>query len=432
MKPSLKKGILSVMLFSCFNVAAQEISVSTEGYKLARTTSNNGITKEEYVIEDEFGVTEKKLLFYKKENGDYLVAEEKERIVFEYKRTCKEGHVHTRKGKIYSCLFDNGIKLEDELKSEMIQFSIDAYFLDFINSFINSGCEGISIEEGTVLYLPGQTEKHIYGKPSEEETVFGAAEGFPINDRLYKMQRDGTLIPFMQRVNNLYMYANETDTISDITISNDSDGKRIVEINYVNGDLFRVGGEKPGIKIHRNGGLLVGSGNFDNIQLKYQDGSAFFFKGFRAPMISNERNDHGFLKETSIMYYDGFKYSHLCDKEIPMLSGVMKYPDGTSSEFFDGINLKEADAKWESQRKAKEQKEYDAMCRKYGKVNVDKWNRTKEFWVGMPVELMKEVASCEVKQQNASGTQYYIYNVMHQPHWSVWVKNGKITSIRVF
>ena len=117
--------------------------------------------------------------------------------------------------------------------------------------------------------------------------------------------------------------------------------------------------------------------------------------------------------------------------EIILPNGTLTKPDGTKEEYIFDKRKADLEAQAEAERAAKEKKEYDAMCQKYGKANVDKWNKNKELWVGMPVSLMKEVTINKVVQQTATATRYHIYNVMNQPRWSVWVSNGKITSIRV-
>ena len=392
------------------------IAAADDNWVLKFSEEKDGVTMEIFVIENEFGEVKKRKTVWKRSNGDFCEEEGKNMFdysLIKYSYTCPLGHKHigTEDEEI---LFPNGNKIKTKRTGRGLDCKSDWYIVNE-SKLILAGQEK--------EYICEETETNAHG------IVGHFDKGYRINNIFYKINReDGSLRQKYYcgkyRGEPNFLAINSTDTIIECKEYKDEYGKDVTDFIYSNGDLVRrttrSGQIITQLSIHRNGGVLKSDG-WDNHKFIFPDGSVLQIKGFIE--VKEGSSTSGYVCGAPEM---------LMADEIILPNGTLTKPDGTKEEYIFGKRKADLEAQAEAERAAKEKKKYDAMCQKFGKANVDKWNKNKELWVGMPVSLMKEVTVYKVVQQTATATRYYIYNVLNQPHWSVWVSNGKITSITVY
>ena len=393
------------------------IAAAEENWVLKSSVEKDGVTKEVFVIESEFGEIKKSKTVWKRSNGDFceevghiseFLTEEQNRLNYslKYSYTCPIGHKHT--GTV----------------DEEIQFP-NGNIIKTKRTGGGLGCESNwYIGNVSKFFIASQEKEYTCEETNAHGIVGNFDQGYRINNIFYKINReDGSLRQKYYCGKSEFVAINSTDTIIECKEYKDEYGKDVTDFIYSNGDLVRrttrSGQIITQLSIHRNGGVLKSDGR-NNPIFVFPDGSVLQIKGFIE--VKEGSSKRGYVCGAPEM---------LMADEIILPNGTLTKPDGTKEEYIFGKRKADLEAQAEAERAAKEKKEYDAMCQKFGKANVDKWNKDKELWVGMPVSLMKEVTINKVVQQTATATRYHIYNVMNQPRWSVWVSNGKITSIRV-
>lgn len=250
------------------------------------------------------------------------------------------------------------------------------------------------------LYRPGESEllRYVTFKPSEgpfyssndwysEDSKNLVFSGFLSGNRLYELSPSGALVHAAYVFHNVPYPATANDEIVSAEAKNDGDQELTLKYangdcitftgNYLNewgeksysnygGNLFAYNGE-----IHRNGGIL-----------KFENGKTLL------ELPNGDKYVGTFYKEDDD-YYTGMSI-RLKDFSIETLryqDGTLYKKDGKTVKYIKGRSELEIAAE-KAANDAKDRKEYQQLCAKYGKQYVDAANNG-EVIVGMPEELFK-------------------------------------------
>ncbi len=249
-------------------------------------------------------------------------------------------------------------------------------------------------------------------------------------NRIYT-SKDGNIYSYRQIVNGLPIPASESDSITGIEICrcknfNNLDAIKLT-INYANGDsIISTGAGGPFLvesgSIHRNGGVLtikVVNGKLIQI-LTYPNGDKYI---------------GGFNELTC---GDCLLLTDLETKKVKYLNGTLIKSNGKRIEYKDGKSEIEIAAAKKADD-AEAMALYKQLCTKFGKKYVDAALNYK-LMVGMPEELLLRSFTAKLVE---TGRNYKLYHITglgmtNFGHtlsdsvllYSVWVSNGRITSIK--
>ena len=304
---------------------------------------------------------------------------------------------------------------------------------------------------GEIIYLPNEYDKGIkrIGVPGPKElnhqTLYeGTLYGYPVNDRLYEII-DGELKPIAQKFGDRFYFANQSDTIINVTESQKG-SFNTVEIKYKNGDSFStmLNGYFDYGTIHRNGGILTFKKDV-RPTLTLPDGTKYELEDVRA---NPNYHPFGYGKSYECVYYyeDNLfeRRSFQCllqADELIIKTANVTYPDGSTDRIVDYKSKKQT--KKENEAVTKEQ--YNELCRMYGKKYVDAALEgsinQKAPIIGMPERLFVGAYKAERFSQTGNTTSYRVYGwgVTNNRKamtlgdkilkYTVTVKNGKVASV---
>ncbi len=417
-------------------------SLIEEGWKLAKTTkTEEGWTCECYVkeINDE----EDSLFTYKKGNGEFIT-EKKDKYgsittIGDYNWFYKDGGNILRQGNCAQRKYPNGVTFQ-----------------------------WISNNPG-ILYLPENSNVgyKLVEIPKEERWWYtwytsGKDEefsGYLINDRLYYLDSDVNLIPYMQKIKGKFFIINPKDTIVDVKYVKDSSTKtETFEAFYKNGDHYKMVNkyeEYQGIyqvaTLHRMDGILKITKKNKPILTK-ADGSILEFDYASTPIIDNGiiDIDNKWSPYTSggLEVYTGVN-SFSADQQLCFMfrddpidwNGVMTYTDGKKEKFrrgksetyWNNIELEKKKAE-EAKKKAELAKERNPYIKKWGFYPGDYKNYTEIFKTGRPFGAIKEYYGDRIALIQDQGTsKQYKFVTLNIDYKTItiyfWVRNGKITSV---
>lgn len=444
------QGLICIMILFSTQLLAQNL----KEYSVLESKVVGDVTIKTIGIvnEDQFGnkIVSSKLYMTEKKNGDYWVSISSnfshmpDLVKYKYtvpkfdsnelnKLTAVIGTVYTYENGAQTITYPNGneiinITREEDLvqyrnftgeKNDWGNYYVRGAFVTPHPSYKSARRQVFFLEAKTkkaynaVYDLPIIGSKDLETKLDSRTTTRTVKEtlesGFtkPGDNRVYFVSKAGELIPFLQEVPNdnefshsndnpNYYYAGPKDTIVKVTLDP-------LVIQYTRGDVVQYPG--PNIRLHRNGGTFLR--NLSGFSLKLPNGSKFEYK------------------ETPASWNNWLSF--LVYENLPFTDGWLTKADGTKEEYKNGVNM----AKKAAEEKAAEQRKYNERCRKWGKANIDRLKR-ETVWVGMPEGLMKETYTCTIEYKSATSTQYYLYNLFNNPLYSVWVSNGRITSISKF
>lgn len=139
-------------------------------------------------------------------------------------------------------------------------------------------------------------------------------------------------------------------------------------------------------------------------------------------------------------YHDYLYLAHLAYPKLKYYNGTLIKADGKQIEYTEGTSEIEIAA----EKKAKDAEAmaiYKQLCNKYGKKYVDAALNKKPI-VGMPEELLRKVFNLKLVKENVSGKLYRITGFGWTNSgstftnsallYSVWVRNGRVTSVRIW
>ena len=267
--------------------------------------------------------------------------------------------------------------------------------------------------------------------------------GVDINNRFCTLHPDGTISrPFMQKFGDRYYFAISSDSIVNVKQYENKVGRPghwNYEISYANGDSVVIENTNMNTKcydndeiyyakIHRNNGILEIKDKKKKLILpdgSVYDGSDYMgcFKSERVG-IAGPNEVAAILGDEIISYNNG---------------KLMLPPDGRIVQYMSGETDEERNKS--RQEKEKEEKEiYDKLCAQFGKKNVDAAIAGTPI-VGMPEKLFIAVFKPELSQEYSNSRCYHVrgWGVRNGSSrmtltnkalkYSVWVTNGKVSSI---
>ena len=440
-------------------------SPSEEGFQLVKTSTIDGVKCEHY---EKNGL---KVRTFTKDNGDFITIKEDEYgfdrisenninpyvsdpscesptfLSFPSRFSAKSGIICTREkvegyneGK-YQTAFPDGSYVESTNKL--------AYFPETWQIF-KSGDINITNYSGDSLHIDRLNKNY----PIVDIRRFGSSTkykddlyGVIVNDRFCTLFPDGTISkPFLQKFGNHYYFVNATDTIVDVVIQADTIYNRIdhsiTQINYLGATLKYTNGDwvkidlhnqdrydlsrqnlQSGI-IHRNGGIW----EIGNHTLKLPDGRVF--KG----EFLDRNGSYSYEQEASSLSFDTLTY---------YFGSMMLPPDGRIVKYSFGQTEEERKREAEKNRQQKEVVEkaiYNQLCNKFGKKYVDAALAGTPI-VGMPEQLFVATFKPELSQEYADSRCYHVRGwslrngssrmtlTNKALKYSVWVTNGKVSSI---
>lgn len=210
------------------------------------------------------------------------------------------------------------------------------------------------------------------------------------------------------------------------------DDKEKIKITYANGDEVHILPNNDYLidstRIHKNNGLLEYKDNMVYFTLK--DGRKFRAQSFKEV---NRIHSQEILAQSTLTPWHG----------------LMINADNTGVRIVEGMAEEEKIAKDEAERKKaeaekekKEREQYSALCKKFGKTYVDAALKGQVI-IGMPELLFVATFKPTLKQQSGNRKLYYVYGwgtydtlsqttiTNNQLKKTIWVTNGKVSSIRI-
>lgn len=416
------------------------IKIKTEEY-------DGGITVETYEKGNE------KYRYIKKKNGDFYIDDWK---YYKYliKWTLKDGtlvegdskklriNLYGKEGVLIlseSYRYSQLINLKAFLNAEMTT-------PELLESFHGEMCE--QTFKGYIR--PNEPEKilpfsnvDMLGYFYNTETVLTLANCLYVIDNNGRMKLIGkkTKMKLLEGgEKDAYVYAIPTDSIIGCEEMEDEERGRLEKISYANGDeVYLHNGEiLGGTHIHRDNGVL-------KVKLVKND------YGNKIPYCYFYYNDGRIFKGNLYSLKNVFKDGHgpkMLSKSTPTpYNGTLINKDNTGVVLKDGLTEEEIEKQAELARKKKEESEkagYDFACKKYGKKYVDAV-LNHNIIVGMPEELL--LLSCKnitLRQQVQGAKKYEIRGwginngvykdvlTNNQLKWVVWVRNGRVSSVKKY
>ena len=435
-----------------YHTLSEKLASEKDKYVLKSTVEEDGVTREWWVIQDEFDNVQKGKYVYKyKKGGSYVEYDKKhfyenDKFFKEWNFICKYGHKHTGNSiEGDEALFQNGTII----KSDKTDFYSARSIKDKDCGLVG---ESNRVYRGpyTILYLPGQDEAY----------TCKFDKGFLIKDRIYQVTVDGKLIPRYYWVKDMIfpLPINATDTIIERKVYKDENGKKVVDYIYANGDLVRET-ENSGtqFKLHRSGGVLKGStqghlsgrSGYNNLKIDFPEGSSFTFSNLNKVIMAKGPYERGLIISEDTVFQASLEDA-LMANEYVFYYGSLTKADGTSEVYFEGKTKAQIEAEHEAriaaekaqkeaeqaQKAANEKKTRDSYIKKYGFYPGDYKRAQDAIKVGRPFGAIEEFYICKLVRDNGTAKQYkvLILNSLTNDNLNisayVWVQNGKITSVR--
>ena len=433
-------------------------TLTEEGWTLAKTIKEEDRTCEYYVkeIDDE----EDSLFTYRKGDGEFITYKKNRwgnNVIGDYKWTNSSGIMVLHQGNINQYIYANGVVEQETV-------------------YRNGNNEKI-------LYLPDNQEKG-YIVPKEYPSWFynslpeapkyfddkvrdNREGGFLVEDRLCYLKDDGSVVPYMQKVNGRFFAVCPTDTIVDIKYEKKDtiNGKENItfEAIYKNGDRFKYAYKGIGslnsfpvhyqvATLHRMGGILKINKKKKPV-ITMDDGTTIQIDLLR---VMSEIKDGHFRETNDVLYaissgqeYDEINsFSHkedLCEMlrvDSYIWDGIMTYPDGKTEKYEKGLPMsywdkieKEEQAKKQAQNAAELAQKRDPYIKKYGFYPGDYKNLKDIIKPGRPFGAIEEYFICKLNKDLGAKKQYkvFVLNSLTNNNLNstvyVWVQNGKITSV---
>ena len=432
-------------------------SPSEEGFQLVKTSTIDGVKCEHYEKDD------LKVRTFIKDNGDFITTYEDSygfdripesdidtwiwcrscdyptRFYFPSRITTQSGIVCTRE-KVEGSnefKFRNSFPVGNYIESTNTISSYPKTWQNF-----KSGDVTITYYSGDSLHIEKLNKN--YPIVDLRRDVDLEYVGIMVNDRFCTLFPDGSISKsFLQKFDEHYYFANTTDTIVDVIDGKDNKTKTL---KYANGDEVVIYYDKDvknteqfkkhAIKsssIHRNGGILT----FNVLRLPdgrvYQ--GSFMDRDGRAGVRSwSIYDDDRSLPNASILSFDTLTY-YSGNLMLPPDGRIVEYSHGQSEE-----EIKREAQKSRQQKEAEEKAAYNKLCTKFGKKYVDAALAGKPI-VGMPEPLFVVTFKPELSQEYANSKCYHVRGwglrngrssmtlTNKALKYSVWVTNGKISSI---
>lgn len=433
-------------------------SPSEEGFQLVKTSFIDGVKCEHY---EKDGL---KVRTFIKDNGDFITIKEDEygvnripqyiepyifcsegkcdyptRFYFPLKFTTKSGIVCTGE-KVEG---NNGFKFRTTFPvGNYIESTNKISYQPKNWQIFKSGDVTITKFSGDSLHIDKLNKNYpiVHLKLNALSQLGGTNDcfGIDVNDRFCELFPDGSISKsFMQKFDGHYYFANKTDTIVDVIYDKSKEKKTL---KYVNGDevIIYVDGDEDSFNgqviisshIHRNGGIL----RRDVLELpdgRVYEGSFLNRYGKASRSLTSPISN---APEANILSFDTLTYWY----------GTMTLPpDGRIVEYSHGQTEEEIKREAEKKRKQEEAEEkaaYNQLCTKFGKKYVDAALAGKPI-VGMPEQLFVAFFKPELSQEYANSRCYHVRGwslrngsssmtlTNKALKYSVWVTNGKISSI---
>lgn len=433
---------LMLLVFAVVFVSQVSTAQSTEPAIKMRTEQKDGFTIEYY---EKDGRT---LKLVRKENGDFICSDES---------YC---HFTLIDGTVIEGNNDRCIKGGEQLKwgsgtdlstfvGTKIKFKNGNYLLLKIEArwdwFFEKDLDGdellTRIKQRGMGYIGFICAKEPNKKYDIIEELHGINNGLNviIGDKAFNINHDGELRIIAKRiqstdlngeVDSVYAYVNSKDSVlyrTEIDLQEyrnkygEGEGEVYV-IKYANGDEVYTNGWYiyNGTHIHRGNGLLEKKNKY--FYLTMEDGRVF-------------KSDRGDAFKDVLLASN----SVLKEETLTPYNGLMINKDNTGIKIVEGLSEEEKVAKEEAERKKaeaekakKDRENYSFLCKKFGKTYVDAALKGKVV-IGMPELLLVATFKPTLKQQTANKKLYYIYEMTlfsNRLSKTVWVTNGKVTSIR--
>lgn len=432
-------------------------SPSEEGFQLVKTSTIDGVKCEHYEKDD------LKVRTFIKDNGDFITTYEDSygfdripesdidtwiwcrscdyptRFYFPSRITTQSGIVCTRE-KVEGSnefKFRNSFPVGNYIESTNTISSYPKTWQNF-----KSGDVTITYYSGDSLHIEKLNKNYPIVNLSRDVDL--EYVGIMVNDRFCTLFPDGSISKsFLQKFDEHYYFANTTDTIMDVIDGKDNKTKTL---KYTNGDEVVIYYDKDvknteqfkkhAIKsssIHRNGGILT----FNVLRLPdgrvYQ--GSFMDRDGRAGVRSwSIYDDDRSLPNASILSFDTLTY-YSGNLMLPPDGRIVEYSHGRSEE-----EIKREAQKSRQQKEAEEKAAYNKLCTKFGKKYVDAALAGKPI-VGMPEPLFVVTFKPELSQEYENSKCYHVRGwglrngsssmtlTNKALKYSVWVTNGKISSI---
>ncbi len=258
--------------------------------------------------------------------------------------------------------------------------------------------------------------------------------GFLKGNRLYWID-DGRLSPKIQfKQDEWIMFSNANDSVVDVTFNVISlkPAHGLLSVKYANGDSIKCEYDanifghddfiiKSGI-IHRNGGVLTIKEINNRIvrTLTFPNGDKYI-GDFHRP-------------SDKVYGGDGFTLEHLQYSELTYWNGTLIKANGKRIEYKRGKSDQEIEAEQD-----KVIAQYNELCKKYGKKNVDAALEGTPI-IGMTEEFLKIAFKVELVRQTGNSKIYRIKGLGwtnfgktlsdNVTKYSIVVSNGRVTDIR--
>jgi len=420
---------------------------------LTRTiTLEDGTKCEEYKYEEDFD--EFFLYTYKKKNGDFYT-------IGTFKGTAKDNNslnkyltLQIPENHFYPKEINIALDSRITIGEKVVMTTVRDNTLNCIYEFPNGLIYKYVKDVGEIIYLPNEYDKGIkrIGVPGpkelrdDEEIYEGTLYGYPVNDRLYQII-EGELKPIAQKFGERFYFANQSDTIINVTESQKG-SFNTVEIKYKNGDSFStmLNGHFDYGTIHRNGGIITFKKDVKPT-LTLPDGTKYVLEDVRANP-NYKPFDYGqecYMNGRRVCNYDYEKeLSFQCllqADELIIRTADVTYPDGSTDKIVDYKSKKQT----EKENEAVTKEQYNELCRMYGKKYVDAALEgsitQKAPIIGMPERLFVGAYKAERFSQTGNTTSYRVYGwgVTNNRKamtlgdkilkYTVTVKNGKVASV---
>lgn len=430
----MKIKTLLVTLVMCASWEPMSAQVFTTpkaaGYTLLRTGSLGEYKIDHYL---------EKVRTFRKDNGDFVTYADKydsDEMPSSSDQSKGDWRVTTDKGEvIYYDAAKSIVTVKSPNGIELTTYDEEAYFNLRTTPLIS---HYVTPHRECYVKFPNSNKKLVCVRKNAADDGWIGYEGFAELDnngapkgRVYQFTYDGELVPVYQIIdNNKYFFANAKDSI----ISIDIQGKKAA-IKYANGDYLIV--YKPGMywwlsegKMHRNGGVLdIKTVDEDIVSLlTFSNGDKF----------AGSYDLDSYHLFSSLGGVEGRLLESIYKPELTPYEGTMVKANGKSIQYKYGKSETQIKAE-ESAATAKATAQYKQLCNQYGQKYVDAALNQIPI-VGMPETLLQKAFNLKLVEQGTHSKLYRITGLGWTNFgrtlsdsallYSVWVSNGRVTSIR--
>lgn len=224
----------------------------------------------------------------------------------------------------------------------------------------------------------------------------------------------------------------------------------LLRLTYANGDVIEIKKENEYSPTRFIRGTIHCEGVVAEFRAK-PDSNLFSWTSDTRLTYDNGTIYDGTVKETG--GYEEVKDEVLYCSKLTPWTGIYTYSNGQQEKIYDGQTEREREQKAAKAKQEKEQQEkahYNKMCQRYGKKYWDTFCNTYRPIVGAPESLILEHFHGRLEYENQQAKKYIltgvttgnsyltysqmksVYRMVNFTSLTVWVKNGRVTSVHVW